>query len=58
MSAHDADEAIFSLKETGNIKKVPNQPYNSEYLLQSLIENASNYWLEIKLILISQCVGC
>ena len=38
MSAHDADEAIFSLKETGNLEKVPNQPYNSEDLLQSLIE--------------------
>ena len=38
MSTHDADEAIFLLKETGDLEKVPNQPYNSEDLLQSLIE--------------------
>ena len=38
MSIYDADEVIFLLKDSGDLEKVPNQPYNSEDLLQSLIE--------------------
>jgi len=34
----NADEVIFLLKESGDLEKVPMQPYDSEDLLQSLIE--------------------
>ncbi len=34
---YNADEAIFLLKDSGDLEKVPMQPYDSEDLLQSLI---------------------
>lgn len=34
----NADEVIFLLKDSGDLEKVPVQPYDSEDLLQSLIE--------------------
>ena len=34
---YNADEVIFLLKDTGDLEKVPMQPYDSEDLLQSLI---------------------
>lgn len=34
-----ADEVIFLLKESGDLEKVPVKPYDSEDLLQSLIED-------------------
>ena len=34
----NADEVIFLLKDSGNLEKVPVKPYDSEDLLQSLIE--------------------
>ena len=34
-----ADEVIFLLKDSGDLEKVPIRPYDSEDLLQSLIEN-------------------
>ena len=35
---HSADEVIFLLKDSGDLEKVPVRPYDSEDLLQSLIE--------------------
>ena len=35
---YTADKVIFLLKDSGDLEKVPMQPYNSEDLLQSLIE--------------------
>jgi len=34
---HNTDEVIFLLKDSGDLEKVPMQPYDSEDLLQSLI---------------------
>jgi len=38
MPTDSADEVIFLLKDSGDLEKVPIQPYDSEDLLQSLIE--------------------
>jgi hypothetical protein len=38
MSVDDADEFIFLVKDSGELERVPNQPYDSEDTLQSLVE--------------------
>ena len=35
---NNADEVIFLLKDSGGLEKVPMRPYDSEDLLQSMIE--------------------
>jgi hypothetical protein len=38
MSADNSDEVIFLVNDSGDLEKVPNRPYDSEDILQSLIE--------------------